>query len=53
VEEVFARRYLRLLALRIDPDQAIKLIDIPDIAHRAEALYAKGCPPDLIVQILK
>lgn len=53
VEEVYATRYLRLLALHIDPDEAICLIDIPDIAHQAEALYAKGCPPHLIVRLLK
>lgn len=52
VEEVFALRYIRLLALGIDPDEAFSLIDIPDIAARAEALYAKGCPPRLIVEII-
>ena len=53
VEEVYALRYLRLLALRIDPDDAIRLIEIPDVAHAAEALYARGCPPKLIVELLK
>lgn len=52
VEEVLALRYLRLMALGMNPDQALSLIDIPDIAARAEKLYAKGCPPDLISKIL-
>lgn len=53
VEEVFAIRYIRLLALGIDPDEAIRLIDKPDVAHEAEALYEQGCPPHLIVELLK
>lgn len=51
-EEVFALRYIRLLALRISPDDALELISKPDVAAQAEALYAKGCPPELIVRIL-
>ena len=51
VEEVFLR-YIRLLALGIEPDQAVKLVDIPDIARAAERLYAGGCPPHLIAEIL-
>lgn len=51
-EEVLATRYLRLLALHIDPADAVRLIDIPDVAHQAERLYEKGCPPALIVQLL-
>ena len=52
LDETYARRYARLLALNIDPDAAVTLIDTPDIAHEAEQLYEKGCPPDLIVKIL-
>lgn len=52
IEEVFANRYIRLMALGLDPDQAILLIDIPDVAHQAELLYARGCPPNLIVELL-
>lgn len=52
-EEIYARRYLRLLALHIEPADAISLIDIPDVAHDAEQLYDKGCPPHLIVELLK
>lgn len=52
VEEVYAHRYLRLLALHIEPDDAIRLIEIPDVAHAAEALYARGCPPGIIVELL-
>lgn len=52
VEEVYATRYVRLLALRIEPTDALQLINRPDIAHEAEALYARGCSPELIVQIL-
>lgn len=53
VEEVFAHRYIRLLALGLAPDDAISLIDIPDVAAQAERLYAKGCPPHLIPKLLK
>lgn len=52
-EEVLATRYLRLLALHIDPADAVRLIDIPDVAHEAEQLYRKGCPAHLIVELLK
>ena len=51
-EELIAHRYIRLLALGLDPDQAIQLVGIHDIAAQAESLYAKGCPPDLILRIL-
>ena len=51
-EEVLARRYLRLLALHIDPPDALRLIEIPDVAHEAERLYEAGCPPKLIYEIL-
>lgn len=53
VEEVYALRYIRLLALGLEPTQAIQLIEIPDVAAEAEALHAKGCPPSLIVDLLK
>lgn len=53
VEEVYANRYIRLLAIGLDPDQAISLIEIPDVAHQAEALYRRGCPPLLILELLK
>lgn len=52
-EEVYATRYLRLLALGLEPAEAIGLIDIPDVAHEAETLYHKGCPPHLILELLK
>lgn len=51
-EEVLALRYIRLLAIHLDPDDALRLIAIPDVAHRAEQLYDKGCPPSLIVRLL-
>lgn len=50
---MLARRYLRLLALHIDPDLALRLITIPDVAHQAELLYQAGCSPKLIYQILR
>lgn len=53
VEEIFAYRYIRLLALGLDPDEAVALIDIPDVAAEAERLYANGCPPNLILKLLK
>ena len=52
VEEVYALRYVRLLALGIAPDDALRLIAIPDIATQAEELYDRGCKPHLIVEIL-
>lgn len=52
-EEVLACRYLRLLALHIDPELALRLITIPDVAHQAELLYEAGCSPKLIYQILR
>lgn len=52
-EELLAYRYLALLALHIDPDDALRLIAIPDVAHEAERLYVKGCPPHLIVALLE
>lgn len=53
VEELYAYRYLSLLALGIEPHQAIELITTPDVVHAAEALYLKGCPSHLIVELLK
>lgn len=53
VEELYAHRFLSLLALHIHPDDALRLIEIPDVAHEAERLYAKGCPPALIYELLK
>lgn len=52
-EELYAYRYLALLALHIDPADALQLIHTPDVAHQAERLYRKGCPPALIVELLK
>lgn len=52
-EDILALRYLRLLALHISPEEALSLIHIPDIGAQAEALYNRGCPPHLIVDLLK
>lgn len=52
-EEVYALRYIRLLALGLPPDDALLLIGIPDVARDAERLYANVCPPHLIVELLK
>lgn len=51
-EQVLCTRYLRLLAIHIDPEDALRLIETPDVAHEAEQLYDRGCPPRLIVELL-
>lgn len=52
VERVYAKRFVRLVALGIEADDAIRLMDIPDVAAKAERLHEKGCPPHLIVELL-
>lgn len=51
-ERVIRWRYQALLNLGLTPDQALALIETPDIGHAAKKLAELGCPPDLIVRIL-
>lgn len=46
-------RFQQLIALGLSPDQAVGLIEKPDVAHRAQRLAELGCPPNLITQILQ
>jgi hypothetical protein len=51
-ERVTRWRYDALIKMGLKPDQAIALIELPDVAHAAKALADRGCPPDLIVALL-
>lgn len=51
-EELYAHRYMELLECGVEPAQALTLIHIPDIGHRAKDLHHRGCPPHLIVELL-
>lgn len=51
-DRIIRWRFKELRALGLAPDQAISLIEIPDIGHRAQSLADKGCPPALIAQLL-
>lgn len=51
-ERVIRWRYHALINLGLTPDQALALIETPDIGHAAHKLAELGCPPDLIVRIL-
>lgn len=45
-------RFEALLALGLAPDQAIALIETPDIVHSAQELADRGCPPKFIANLL-
>lgn len=45
-------RFEALLDLGLAPDQAIALIEIPDIVHSARKLADQGCPPKIIASLL-
>lgn len=51
-DRVIRWRFNTLLNLGLTPDQAIALIETPDVGHAAQNLAELGCPPDLIVRIL-
>jgi len=45
-------RFEALVALGLAPDEAICLIEIPDVVHAARNLAESGCPPKLIASLL-
>ena len=51
-ERVTRWRFQALVALGLAPDQAMSLIETPDIAHAAKALADAGCPPAIIASLL-
>lgn len=51
-DRVIRWRFEALRNLGLTPDQALALIETPDIGHAAKNLAELGCPPDLIVRIL-
>lgn len=46
-------RFEELMALGLAADEALNLIEIPDIVHSARKLLASGCPPALVVSLLE
>lgn len=46
-------RFQQLVALGLSPDQAVGLIEKPDVAHKAQRLAEAGCPPAIIVSLLE
>lgn len=52
-ERVTRWRFDALIELGLEPEQAVALIEMPDIAHTARGLAEKGCPPELIAALLK
>lgn len=52
-ERVTKWRFEALLALDLTPDQAIGLIEIPDVVHAAKKLVDAGCPAALVVLLLE
>jgi hypothetical protein len=52
-ESVTRWRFDALRELGFQPDQAISLIEIPDVVHSVQALIDRGCPPNIIVSLLR
>lgn len=46
-------RFDRLRDLGLTPDQAIALIEIPDVVHKAKKLADAGMPPAMIAHFLE
>jgi len=51
-EKVTRWRFDALVALGLQPDQALALVETPDIVHKAQALVDRGCPPAIVVSLL-
>jgi hypothetical protein len=51
-ERVTRWRFDELLRLGLAPDQAIALIETPDIVHSVRKLAEQGCPSKIIVSLL-
>lgn len=52
-ERVTKWRFDALIDLGLTPDQAIGLIETPDVVHEAKKLVDAGCPAALIVLLLE
>ena len=46
-------RFEALMELGLDPEQAISLVEIPDIVHAAKELVERGCPLEMISSLLE
>lgn len=51
-ERLVRWRFQALIQIGLAPDQAMSLIETPDIVHSAQNLADKGCPPEMIAAIL-
>ena len=51
-ERVTRWRFDALVRLGLAPDQAIALIETPDIVHSVQKLAEQGCPSKIIVSLL-
>jgi len=51
-ERLMRWRFQALLKLGLAPDQAMALVEIPDVEHAAKKLADKGCPPEIIASLL-
>lgn len=52
-ERVTRWRFDQLRRIGLAPDQAIALIEKPDIVHAAQRLADLGCPPGIIASLLE
>ena len=52
-ERLMRWRFQALLKIGLAPDQAMALIEIPDVVHDAQALADRGCPPGIIASLLE
>lgn len=52
-DDIFKWRLEELLTLGLSPDEAMPLIEIPDIVNAARKLSERGCPPHLIASLLE
>lgn len=46
-------RFEKLLALGFAPDEAMPLVETPDIVNAASKLVERGCPPHLAASLLE
>jgi hypothetical protein len=51
-ERITRWRFKALLEIGLAPDQAMSLIETPDVAHAAQKLADAGCPPGIIASLL-
>lgn len=51
-ERLVKWRFDALLELGLAPDEAISLVEKPDVVHEARELAERGCPASIIVSLL-